>query len=87
MKIKKHIIPISKPCKGAFGQTGKWRFVKPKIDYSKCSKCKICWLYCPEASIKIGSDGYPKIDYLYCKGCGICFQECPKNCITLEREE
>jgi len=82
-----YILPVSQPKEGAFGETGRWRFMKPIINYSLCSKCKLCWLYCPESSISIGDDGFPHINYLYCKGCGICAQECPKKCILLERED
>ncbi|MHA1755037.1 MAG: 4Fe-4S binding protein [Candidatus Odinarchaeia archaeon] len=86
MDIKKEEYPYSKPKVGAFGETGLWRFLKPKIIYENCIKCKLCWLYCPEGSIELNKEGYPVIDYNYCKGCGVCYQECPKKCIILEKE-
>ncbi len=67
-------------------KTGNWRVEKPVIDYEKCIKCLICWLYCPEPAILRVGDGV-KIDYDYCKGCGICAEECPKDAISMVPEE
>jgi pyruvate ferredoxin oxidoreductase delta subunit len=76
--------PISWPTKGAGGDTGSWRAQRPVVDVQKCSKCQLCWVYCPEAvidRIKI------TIDYRYCKGCGVCAAECPTGAISMEKEE
>ena len=67
-------------------KTGAWRSIKPVIDIAKCSKCMICWKFCPEPCILI-KDGKPVIDYDYCKGCGICIEVCPKKAIKLEEEK
>lgn len=67
-------------------KTGNWRVEKPVIDYEKCIRCLICWLYCPEPAILRTGDEV-KIDYDYCKGCGICAEECPKKAITMVPEE
>ncbi|MEM3912881.1 MAG: 4Fe-4S binding protein, partial [Desulfurococcaceae archaeon] len=32
-------------------KTGDWRAMKPVIDQNKCTKCMICWLFCPDMSI------------------------------------
>ncbi len=37
---------LSTPAEGAGGRTGTWRVYRPVINYSKCTKCGICWLYC-----------------------------------------
>jgi len=66
--------------------TGNWRVEKPVIDYNKCVKCLICWLYCPEPAITRESSGAVKVDYDYCKGCGICAEECPVKCIAMVPE-
>ena len=66
--------------------TSSWRSIKPEIAYEKCSKCMICWKYCPDASIDIFDDR-PVINYDYCKGCGICSVECPKNAVEMVVEE
>jgi len=58
---------------------------KPKVDYSKCTKCRLCWLYCPDGVIKMAEEG-PKVDYAHCKGCGICAEECPVKAITMVME-
>jgi 2-oxoisovalerate ferredoxin oxidoreductase delta subunit len=67
-------------------RTSLWRNMKPVIDYDKCSKCMICWKFCPDVSIDI-IDEIPYINYDYCKGCGICAAECPKKAIEMEAEE
>ena len=69
-----------------YNKTGKWRSIKPIIDYNKCISCMICWKYCPEAAIKI-INGKPHIDLDYCKGCAICAEECPAKAIKLEEEK
>lgn len=76
--------PVSFPMHGAGGKTGDWRLLTPKIDREKCSKCMLCWVYCPDAVIDRDT---LEIDYEYCKGCGICAQECPRKAIVMIREE
>jgi len=78
-------IPISFP--DNIMQTGDWRSFKPVLDKSKCTKCGLCWLYCPEGVITHGSDGYFEIDYKFCKGCGICCNECPNDAMKMEKEQ
>ena len=68
-------------------KTGSWRSLKPVIDYKKCNKCKVCWMYCPDNAIKTLKDGSVEIDYDYCKGCGICANECKVKAIIMEVEE
>jgi 2-oxoacid:acceptor oxidoreductase delta subunit (pyruvate/2-ketoisovalerate family) len=79
-------IPISLPIKGAIGTTGDWRTFKPVIDREKCTKCGICWMYCPEGTIIKNEKGEFEVDYVYCKGCGICAKECPTKSIEMVRE-
>ncbi|MFX0009483.1 MAG: 4Fe-4S binding protein [Candidatus Hermodarchaeota archaeon] len=78
-------IPISLPIEGSIGNTGEWRTFKPIIKEG-CNKCGICWMYCPEGTIKKKEDGSFEIDLQYCKGCGICAKECPTNNIEMIRE-
>ena len=80
-------------------KTSSWRTSRPIIDYSKCTRCMICWKYCPDVAIDI-TDGatyasssdrvkkmeVPVIDYDHCKGCGICEHECPFDAIEMVRE-
>jgi len=81
------LTPLSNPTVGSMGKTGSWRTFCPEVDYSKCTRCTLCWIYCPDAAITRQGDDSPKIDYDYCKGCGICANECPAKAITMKREE
>ncbi len=66
-------------------KTGSWRVIRPVINQSKCVKCLICWVYCPEPSIRWDGSSV-SIDYDYCKGCGICYRECPAKAIEMVPE-
>jgi pyruvate ferredoxin oxidoreductase delta subunit len=71
--------------------TGNWRAMRPSIEFNKCINCMLCFLYCPDNSIKIVADspkqkGNPEvvgIDLDHCKGCAICSSVCPVKCITM----
>ena len=67
--------------------TGGWRSQRPVYDNSKCNKCGLCYIYCPEGCIEQQEDGLFKPNLFYCKGCGICARECPKDVITMVEEE
>ncbi len=77
------ITTLSVPVVGSVGKTGSWRVFMPVKDESRCNKCLICWIYCPEACISKDIE----IDLDYCKGCGICAVECPRRAITMVKEE
>lgn len=62
-----------------------WRVLKPAYHYQKCTKCHICWLFCPDSAIKINKNGYPETDGRICKGCGLCANVCPVKCIVMVR--
>ena len=57
-------------------RTGDWRSQKPAYNCDRCVKCGVCYVFCPDAAIKIRPDGYVEVDEFYCKGCGICAREC-----------
>ncbi|MDW7669350.1 MAG: 4Fe-4S binding protein [Bacillota bacterium] len=81
----KEIVPIGR--EGIYEiNTGKWRKLRPILDYDKCINCGICFLYCPVFAIEKEGKEY-KITYDYCKGCGVCANECPKNAIEMVKEE
>ncbi|MEM3797866.1 MAG: pyruvate synthase subunit PorD [Candidatus Bathyarchaeia archaeon] len=84
---KMSVAPLSLPTVGSVGKTGSWRTFRPIVNYSKCTRCIFCWIYCPDAAITRREDDSPEIDYDYCKGCGICANECPVKAITMKREE
>ncbi|MFA5383885.1 MAG: 4Fe-4S dicluster-binding protein [Eubacteriales bacterium] len=68
-------------------RTGDWRSLQPVWDKTKCIRCGVCFLFCPDAAIRKTSEGYFEADLYYCKGCGICVQECVTGCITMVEEE
>jgi pyruvate ferredoxin oxidoreductase delta subunit len=74
---------LSVPARGSVGKTGSWRTFVPVLDPDRCTKCLLCWVYCPEACISKDLD----IDLDYCKGCGICAEECPQDAIAMVKEE
>lgn len=62
--------------------TGNWRFMRPVINQDKCTQCRVCDIYCPDACITPDPAGFT-VNLKYCKGCGICWTECPvKGAIT-----
>ena len=68
-------------------QTGYWRSQRPILDKSKCIKCGLCYLFCPEGCIKESKEGYFEADLFHCKGCGICYRECWPIAIKMVEEE
>ncbi len=78
---------LTEPGSASLRRTGDWRSQRPILDREKCNKCGLCWLYCPDAAIKLLEDGYYEPDLFYCKGCGICASVCPKEAITMMEEE
>ena len=71
----------------ALRHTGDWRMERPAIDLALCKRCFLCYLYCPDAAIRLDSDAFPHIDYDHCKGCMICYEECPTGAIARETEQ
>jgi pyruvate ferredoxin oxidoreductase delta subunit len=67
-------------------ETGDWKSRHPVVDLAKCTKCGLCFLYCPEGCIHQNKEGYFLSDLKYCKGCGICTAECPRKAITMVNE-
>lgn len=61
--------------------TGTWRSVRPVVDVDKCTKCLMCWIVCPDASI-VQTEKAVDVNLKYCKGCGICTHVCPVGAIT-----
>lgn len=67
-------------------KTGGWRSFRPIWDWQKCVSCRVCWIYCPDGSIRIRDGVVAGIDLDYCKGCGICAKECPQGAIEMVEE-
>lgn len=68
-------------------ERGAWSNFKPVIDYDGCTKCMICYVYCPDSAFTIDVKGFPVVDYEACKGCNICKTECPPKVISLVTRE
>ena len=64
-------------------ETGDWKSRRPILDKAKCTKCGLCFIYCPEGCIRPDDEGYFISDLKYCKGCGICAAECPVKAINM----
>jgi pyruvate ferredoxin oxidoreductase delta subunit len=74
---------IFKPASSRSYLTGGWRAQKPIWDNTKCIKCGVCYLFCPEACITEDVEGFFTADLNYCKGCGICYHECWPRAIKM----
>ncbi|MDY6865292.1 MAG: 4Fe-4S binding protein [Halobacteriota archaeon] len=80
-------IVVTDPGSASSYKTGDWRSSKPIRDSSKCIKCGLCYLYCPDGAVELNENGNYETNYYYCKGCGICAKECSRNVITMIVEE
>ena len=70
----------------ALRATGNWRTERPVLELAKCKRCFLCYLYCPEAAIRLDAENFPHVDYDHCKGCMICYEECPTDAISRRME-
>ncbi len=77
---------ITEPGSSIKNKTGGWRSMRPIVDKNKCTKCGICWMFCPDNAINVAKTG-AAVDYDYCKGCLICVQVCPVKAIVMKKEE
>jgi pyruvate ferredoxin oxidoreductase gamma subunit len=80
----KGIPHMEKPGNSVQVRTGDWRIFKPVWDLKKCTKCKQCWLMCPDTAIHW--KGSPVLDPQVCKGCLICVEVCPSKAISSVRD-
>lgn len=78
---------ITEPGSSRFYKTGDWRSFRPVVDKTKCIKCGLCYIFCPDAAIYEDEEGFFVANLDYCKGCGICAKECYVNCIKMVEEE
>jgi pyruvate ferredoxin oxidoreductase delta subunit len=67
-------------------ESGTWRSQRPTYDFTKCIRCGMCAMFCPEGCIQQNEEGYFEADLFYCKGCGICARECWPRVIKMEEE-
>ena len=78
---------VTEPGSSREYRTGDWRSQKPTYDFTRCIKCGLCQIYCPEGCIRQNADGYFQANLFWCKGCGICHRECPTGVISMVDEE
>ncbi len=78
---------VTEPANARQYKTGDWRSQRPTYNFTKCIKCGLCFIYCPEGCINENKEGNFEADLFYCKGCGICAKECPTKVITMVEEE
>jgi 2-oxoacid:acceptor oxidoreductase delta subunit (pyruvate/2-ketoisovalerate family) len=55
----------------------------PLIDKTKCTKCSLCWISCPEGCLNRKPDGYYQVEEEYCSGCGMCAEVCAPKAIRM----
>ena len=67
-------------------KTGGWRSMRPDLIPEKCTNCMICWILCPDSSIRVEDERMVGFDFDHCKGCGICAAECPTKAIAMIEE-
>jgi 2-oxoacid:acceptor oxidoreductase delta subunit (pyruvate/2-ketoisovalerate family) len=69
-------------------RTGGWRTEgRPAADFDKCVNCLLCWLYCPDAAVRLEGSTFVGFDYEVCKGCQICVEMCPTGALAMVPEE
>jgi len=78
---------ITEPGNASEYRTGDWRTQRPTYDHSRCIKCGLCFIFCPEGCIEPNEEGFFEANLFYCKGCGICARECWTKAITMVEEE
>ena len=78
---------VTEPGSSREYRTGDWRSQKPTYNFTRCIKCGLCQIYCPEGCIRQNADGYFEANLFWCKGCGICHRECPTGVISMVDEE
>jgi pyruvate ferredoxin oxidoreductase delta subunit len=79
-------VTITEPGSSVQFDVSAWRTHKPIVDKAKCTKCGMCWLFCPESAIEIKEDGKYDANLTFCKGCGICDKVCAVKAITMVKE-
>jgi pyruvate ferredoxin oxidoreductase gamma subunit len=67
-------------------RTGSWRAFRPVIDLGRCTRCWVCFVWCPDGAIALDHDDTPRVDEQVCKGCLVCAEECPRDAISVIRE-
>lgn len=76
-----------RPARNPYFEKFTTRTMRPVVDFTKCIKCTLCWLQCPDTCFDVTPDGYYDADMSACCGCGVCEAVCPVDgCITMVNE-
>jgi len=59
---------------------------RPVVERARCTRCLVCFVYCPEGAIALDDEAWPVVDYAHCKGCLVCATECPPQAIAVVPE-
>lgn len=78
---------VTEPGNAGEMRTGDWRSERPVWDHSKCVKCGMCYIYCPDMAVEVDKEGNFGANLYWCKGCGICAAECWTEAISMVLEE
>ena len=66
---------------------GTTKSMRPVVRFDLCTKCTLCWAFCPDGCFDPTKDGLYDVHYEYCTGCGKCAEVCPpKECIVMVDE-
>ncbi|MFQ5852418.1 MAG: (4Fe-4S)-binding protein [Candidatus Binatia bacterium] len=76
-----------KPGRNPYFKKFTTRTMRPVVDFSRCTKCTICWLQCPDTCFDVTPDGFYDANMEACCGCGVCEAVCPVDkCVTMVNE-
>lgn len=53
----------------------------------RCTKCNLCYLFCPKRAIEVTANGMYVIYEKKCNYCGICVTLCPRHAIAMVTQE
>lgn len=58
----------------------------PMWDKDRCTRCGLCFIYCPDGAVYRCDDGFFDVALEKCKGCKICHSECMFGALSMEVE-
>lgn len=87
VRIKNYVLPSNHVLfylpKWLLRWLGRFLWVKPRTDLSRCTGCSVCAEACPVDAIKM-EKGIPITDYGTCINCLCCNESCPESAVYQE---